>query len=150
VLRRTELQPRHLTLEITESVLIADDRVAAAVLAGLKDLGVALAIDDFGAGYSSLAYLKRLPVDALKIDRSFVQGLGRRPDTVIVAVVISLGEALGLEVVVEGIETADQLAHLRRLGCAVGQGYHFAPPLPAPALAAYLDRQVAPARRLVG
>ncbi len=121
-----------LCLEITETALMADPAAGLKVLQALRGLGVELAIDDFGTGYSSLSYLKRFPVDVLKIDRSFVDGLGDDPeDTAIVTAIISLGRALGLRVVAEGVETERQLAELRRLGCDRAQGFMFARPGPA-------------------
>jgi len=102
------------------------------VLGRLKDLGVRVAVDDFGTGYSNLAYLKRFPMDMVKIDKSFVDGLGEKPeDTAIVKAVISLARALGLRTVAEGIETSEQLERLRDLGCELGQGYYFSGALPA-------------------
>ena len=95
-------------------------------------MGVQFAIDDFGTGYSSLSYLERLPVDFLKIDRSFVDGLGEESgDTVLVSGILALARNLGLGVIAEGVETAGQLMRLRHLGCDVGQGYHFYRPLPS-------------------
>jgi EAL domain-containing protein (putative c-di-GMP-specific phosphodiesterase class I) len=106
----------------------------------LDELGVGLAIDDFGTGYSSLAHLKRFPIQVLKLDRAFVAGLGTdRSDTEIVRAVVSLGEALGLEVVAEGMETRDQLDTLLDLGCHLGQGYLLGRPVPSNELAAQLD-----------
>ena len=126
------IDPRSLKLEITESVLMRDVESAVATCAALKRLGVQLAIDDFGTGYSSLAQLKRLPFDTLKIDRSFVDGLGRdEQDMAIVRSVVTLAKTLNLSVTAEGIETPVQEAHLRSLGCERGQGYLFAQPQPA-------------------
>jgi diguanylate cyclase (GGDEF)-like protein len=131
-LERHRLEPQLLCLEITESVLMRDASQALQTLETLKDLGVRIAIDDFGTGYSSLAYLRRFPVDVLKIDGSFVQGLGEDPeDSAIVAAVLRLAETLGVDVVAEGIETAGQLDTLRALGCQFGQGYYFSQPVPA-------------------
>lgn len=124
------LLPAHLTLEITESVLVQDLVTTTQALRQLKGLGVRLAIDDFGTGYSSLAYLKRFAVDTLKVDRSFVERLGQDlEDSAIVGTVISLAKTLNLKVTGEGIETAEQLAELKALGCDQGQGYYFTRPL---------------------
>ncbi len=138
-LRDADLDPAGLELEITEGVLMGDAPGTLATLWQLRDLGVGLAVDDFGTGYSSLTYLKRFPVDTLKIDQAFVAGLGAdTDDTAIVGAVVGLARALGLAVVAEGVETTDQAAGLRRLGCTLAQGYHFARPLPAADLAALL------------
>ena len=133
VMRASGIPPRYLTLELTESMLMHDAPATLAVLSQLKALGLRLAIDDFGTGYSSLAYLKRFPIDILKVDKAFVDGLGRdEQDTAIVRTVLLLGSALDLVTTAEGIETAEQAAQLRALGCELGQGYHFArPTLPA-------------------
>jgi len=110
---------------------MADPEVSLEVLRALRALGVELAVDDFGTGYSSLAYLKRFPVNVLKIDRSFIDGLGEDPDdTAIVSAIISLAEALKLQVTAEGVETERQLEELRRLGCRRVQGYLLAMPEP--------------------
>ncbi len=139
-----DLDPRALFLELTESVLMEDIDRNTATLLQLRALGVRLAIDDFGTGYSSLTYLRRFPVDVVKIDRSFVAGLGiNRRDTTIVRSVIELAHALDLQVVAEGIERPEQLDELRALGCDLAQGFLFLPPVPAAALAAWLE-----ARRL--
>ena len=123
-LARAAIEPTSLSLEITESVLMEEVEATAETLRALKGLGVGLSIDDFGTGYSSLSYLKRFPVDVLKIDRSFVDGLGVDPeDSAIVDAVVSLAHALGLEVVGEGVETLTQIGELRRLGCDAAQGY---------------------------
>ena len=128
----TGIDPSWLSLEITESVLMDDVDATTATLRRLKALGVHLSIDDFGTGYSSLGYLKRFPVDSVKVDRSFVDGLGTdAEDSAIVAAVVSLGHALGLTVVAEGVETEAQLSELVALGCDQAQGYLFSPPMAA-------------------
>ncbi|GAC1312979.1 MAG: hypothetical protein NVSMB12_03980 [Acidimicrobiales bacterium] len=123
------LAPSRLSLEITESALMEDPEAVLDTLIALKSLGVDLAIDDFGTGYSSLLYLKRFPVDALKIDRTFVDGLGVDPeDSAIVTSIVSLAAAVGIVAVAEGVETVVQLRELERLGCHYGQGYLWARP----------------------
>jgi predicted signal transduction protein with EAL and GGDEF domain len=130
-LQASGLPPSQLRLEITESTVMDDAERNVDVLRALKALGLEVAIDDFGTGYSSLSYLKRFPVDALKIDRSFVDGLGRDPeDSAIVSAVVSLGRALGLDTVAEGVETFDQLTALRTLGCRFGQGFVWSEAVP--------------------
>jgi EAL domain-containing protein (putative c-di-GMP-specific phosphodiesterase class I) len=102
-------------------------------------MGVGISIDDFGTGYSSLAYLKRLPADALKIDRSFVEGLGEDiEDTAIVGMIIELAHTLGVEAVAEGVETEEQAVLLEEMGCDMAQGYHFSKPLPPEDVPGYL------------
>jgi diguanylate cyclase (GGDEF)-like protein/PAS domain S-box-containing protein len=130
VLEKHGLPPERLTLEITETTLMARLDVALRTLEQLRARGVRFSIDDFGTGYSSLAYLSTLPIDSLKIDRSFVMGLHERPQNVeIVRAVLTLGKALGRKVVAEGIETPEQLATLRGLGVHFGQGYLLSRPL---------------------
>jgi EAL domain-containing protein (putative c-di-GMP-specific phosphodiesterase class I) len=120
--------------------VMEDAESSVTTLRKLKDLGSRLAVDDFGTGYSSLAYLKRFPLDMLKVDRSFVDGLGKEPgNTAIVRAVIGLAHALDLEVVAEGIETAEQLSRLQALGCELGQGFYFAKPLPGVEMEERLD-----------
>ena len=139
VLAETGVDPAYVDLEITESVLMDDVETAHRALAGLHALGVNLVVDDFGTGYSSLSYLQLFPVDLLKIDQSFVAGLGtNKGDTAIVTAVLSLAHALGIRAVAEGVETAAQLAELRRLGCDLAQGFHLARPQPEHAIAALL------------
>lgn len=131
--------PDLLELEITESILLSDVANARRTIAEIKALGVRLSLDDFGTGYSALAYLKHLPVDTLKIDRAFVRDLpGDRGDAAIVSAVVALGHAMDIEVVAEGVETAEQAMLLRRLGCDALQGFHFSRPLPAERLEAVL------------
>ena len=131
-LRSCGLEPRSLVLEVTESAMMEEMEASAAVLRRLKELGVRIALDDFGKDHSSLSYLKRLPVDMLKIDRFFVDGLGTdQKDEGIVRAVIDLARTLGLEVVAEGVESGEQLAHLREVGCNLAQGFYFWRSLPA-------------------
>jgi EAL domain-containing protein (putative c-di-GMP-specific phosphodiesterase class I) len=126
------LDGRQLRLEITESVFMEDLDAVVAVLLALKGREVEFHIDDFGTGYSSLSYLHRLPTDVLKIDRSFVGRMGQATDDgVIVRTIVELAHNLGRRVIAEGVETADQLARLRALGCEQAQGFYFARPLPS-------------------
>jgi EAL domain-containing protein (putative c-di-GMP-specific phosphodiesterase class I) len=145
ILSKTEIYPGSLQLEITEGTMMSNGVHAANhTLRNLKDLSVQLAVDDFGMGYSSLSYLKRFPVDLLKIDRSFVVGLrqgtdGASTDAEIVSAMIDLTHALGLKAVAEGVETSEQLARLRNMKCDLAQGNYFSEPLPSEALAVILD-----------
>jgi EAL domain-containing protein (putative c-di-GMP-specific phosphodiesterase class I) len=131
VLEELDFEPSCLQLEITETTVMKDTGATIKTLHELKNLGVKLAIDDFGTGYSSLSYLRQFPVDTLKIDRSFVDGLGREAhDTELVRSVIAMAKSLSLAVTSEGIETNEQLTQLLALGCDKGQGFFFARPLP--------------------
>jgi diguanylate cyclase (GGDEF)-like protein/PAS domain S-box-containing protein len=144
LLERYGLPPAQvaLCLEITESLMLEDPMVTGGLLGDLARLGVRLAIDDFGTGYSSLAYLRRFPVHTLKVDRSFVSGLGLDADSrAVVAAIIELAHALGLEVVAEGVEEQVQLQALVELGCDRAQGFLFAHPAPPEALAELLSRR---------
>jgi EAL domain-containing protein (putative c-di-GMP-specific phosphodiesterase class I) len=137
-LAETQLDPARLVLEITESSLLDDSR-AIQTLRGLKELGVRLAVDDFGTGYSSLHYLQRFPLDALKIPKTFVDHLGEHSDqSALARAIIELGRTFGLDVIAEGIERPEQLAHLRALGCKAGQGFLLAHPRDAAATEALL------------
>lgn len=130
-LRRRMLDPALLLLEITETALMSDPGAALDSLTKLKNLGVGLAVDDFGTGYSSLTYLKKFPINELKIDRSFIMGLGSDTgDSAIVNSCIDLAHAVGIRAVAEGVETPGQVATLRSMGCDLAQGYHWAKPLP--------------------
>jgi diguanylate cyclase (GGDEF)-like protein/PAS domain S-box-containing protein len=132
ILARTGLDPVHLRLEITESVLVEESASARATLEALSELGVRLVLDDFGTGYSSLAYLNRFPLDALKIDREFVDVLGVEQErTAIVEAIIAMARALSLDVIAEGVENEAQLSELRRLGCDYAQGHLFSRALPS-------------------
>ena len=152
ILAETGVEPGALGLEVTESILVEDAGPSVSLLEDLRRLGVGLAVDDFGTGYSSLGYLTRLPVGYLKIDRSFVSGLGPEDgpdatgeaedrsagDATIVSAVIGLARSMGMKVVAEGVETGGQLARLEEMGCDLAQGYRFARPLPAGEATAYL------------
>ncbi len=136
------LRPQHLTLELTENILMSQIEGVLPTLAALRQLGVRLAVDDFGTGYSSLSHLSKLPIDSLKIDRSFVSQLQPgSDDAAVVSAIIQLGGTLRKAVVAEGIESADQMAQLRELGCGFGQGFHMAEPLAAAQAAEWLRGQ---------
>jgi diguanylate cyclase (GGDEF)-like protein len=140
------LDPSLLTLEITESALVAESEVTVRSLAGLKALGVRLVLDDFGTGYSSLAYLRRFPIDGLKIDRRFISGIGSSSqDTTIVEAIVNMAGGLRIGVVAEGVETPEQAAWLADLGCPRAQGFHYARPAPAAELETSLALPAAPA-----
>ncbi|MFD0817428.1 putative bifunctional diguanylate cyclase/phosphodiesterase [Micromonospora zhanjiangensis] len=131
-LRRHKVPPDLLVLEITETVVMSELEVIDEVLAALRTLGVQLAVDDFGTGFSSLTFLTRISVDELKVDRSFVTAMAESPEAAaIVRTTVDLGRELGLRVVAEGVETADQRAALAQLGCTAAQGYHFFKPMPS-------------------
>ena len=135
VLNATVFRPESLCLYLTESVFMEDIDQCAEILAGLKNLGVQLSLDDFGTGYSSLSYLSRFPFDIVKIDQSFIRGLGANPhDTALVAAILSMAEALGLSVTAEGIEDQSQLTALEEMGCQLGQGFFLDRPMPAEAM----------------
>ncbi len=131
LLAETGMPPEHLELEVTEGALIAHEPEATATLRGLRDLGVRLALDDFGAGYISIAHLKRLPLSALKIDRAFVREISTHSGGgEVVAALVAMGQALGLEVLAEGVERPEELAFLRARGCALYQGFLTSPAVP--------------------
>jgi len=132
ILLRTGVAPQYIELELTESSAMANPQQTIENLTKLKSLGLRVALDDFGTGYSSLAYLQRLPIDVLKIDRAFARGLGRDAnDAGIVQLILTLAQLLDLDTIAEGVETAEQVAVLRRLGCHMGQGYFFSAGIPA-------------------
>ena len=141
------LRPQNLELEITETLLMQDDKAAKAMLDRLKDAGVSLAIDDFGTGYSSLSYLRQFPLDTLKIDRSFVQNiLSDENDAAICEAIVAMGKKLKLAVVAEGVELEQQRTFLKAAGCDEAQGFLFSRPLPAEEFERYLDRATRGAR----
>lgn len=142
ILKQTNLDPRWLELELTESSIMKEPEQAIEKLHELKLMGIRVAIDDFGTGYSSLNYLKRFPIDTLKIDRAFVSDVCKDPhDTAIVRAIITLGHALDLTVIAEGVETQEQLQYLSSLGCDVVQGFLFSKSLSAPAFEELLVEQ---------
>jgi len=132
ILEETGLKPEELFLELSETMILEEPSQAAGKLAELKDLGVGLAIDDFGTGYSSLSRLAEFPVDRIKLDHSFVHGLGIGSGTEVVRAILALARTMRMRVVAEGVETAAQAKVLQELGCEYGQGEFFAPPM-APA-----------------
>lgn len=139
VLFDTQLPPEKLILEITESLLIADDQKVYEQLNTLKKLGIGISLDDFGTGYSSLSYLKRFPINKLKIDRSFVRGIGKdHTDTQLISAILSMAKSLQMVVVAEGVETEYQLEQIKALNCDLVQGYVFSKPLPANSFDDYL------------
>jgi EAL domain-containing protein (putative c-di-GMP-specific phosphodiesterase class I) len=145
LLRETGLDPACLILEITESAVVGAEEHRIGTLRKLQALGVRFALDDFGTGYSSLSYLKRLPVSSLKIDRSFVERIGQdAEDEVLVTGIVYVASTLGLSVVAEGVETPDQLARVKSLGCELAQGNYFSEPVSSEAaeeLLATYDRK---------
>jgi len=150
-LAATSVAPGSVRLEITETCLLGDDAVSMSVLGQLRELGLELVIDDFGTGYSSLSYLHRLPIHAVKLDRSFVREMeSSEGRATIVSAVVKLAKQLSLEIVAEGVETTAQIERLRRFGCHFAQGYFFSRPVAATAAEAFVAREMdvlnAPAR----
>jgi EAL domain-containing protein (putative c-di-GMP-specific phosphodiesterase class I) len=151
-LANSGLDPRRLELEITESALIEDNERIASLLKRLRDLGIRLILDDFGTGYSSLSYLRRFPFDKIKIDQSFVREMTTHPNcAAIVSAVVGLADELGMTCTAEGVETSDQLALVREVGCREAQGYLLGRPGPFAAAMETLreGRKTAPPIRLV-
>jgi diguanylate cyclase len=145
LLNKWSVDPTKLELEITENILLTDPARAGLVLDRLGSLGVTVAIDDFGSGYSSLNYLRRLPVDVLKIDKSFVMNMATNEhDAVIVRSTIDLGHNLGLRVVAEGVESREVWDRLGALGCDTAQGFYLSRPIPAAALDDWLEGRPKP------
>jgi EAL domain-containing protein (putative c-di-GMP-specific phosphodiesterase class I) len=141
-LRRIQLPPGRLILELTESLFVDDSAAVRGPLEALRAAGSRIAIDDFGTGYSALSYLRRLPIDVLKLDRRFLADLGPA-DIVVLTAILDLAHTLGLETIAEGIETPEQLALLRRLGCGYGQGYYLARPMAAADVPGHLEGPLA-------
>jgi diguanylate cyclase (GGDEF)-like protein/PAS domain S-box-containing protein len=145
ILKETGVDPRHLELELTESVLMQHAESSALVLGKLKSIGVLLAVDDFGTGYSSLSYLKKFPIDSLKIDKSFVRDIATdTDDATIVSAVITMSKTLRQRVIAEGVETEEQLAFLQAHGCEEAQGYFFSKPVPPEKFALLLQKGIPP------
>jgi len=139
ILEETGLKPEHLKLEITETMMLHDTSATIETMTTLQQLGVRLAIDDFGTGYSSMSYLSQLPLNTLKIDRSFINRIGvSDSDEAIIHTLLSLARTLRLSVTCEGIETQEQFTYLKNLGCDTGQGYLMHKPLPAAQIEALL------------
>ena len=140
ILKDTGLAPGSLELELTESVLMKRAESAASVLQALRAAGVQIAVDDFGTGFSSLSYLRKFPIDALKIDQSFVRQITMTSDdTTIVSAIISMGQSMKLRVIAEGVETQEELAFLQAHHCDEGQGYYFSRPVPPEQFAKLLE-----------
>ncbi len=139
-LLEVRLEPQHLTLELTENILMERLEAALPALTELRRLGIGLSVDDFGTGYSSLRHLSKLPVNSLKIDRAFVSDLHRNSDeAAVVGAIVLLGKSLGKVVIAEGIETSEQMNQLRQMGCSTGQGFHLSRPLSAELVDKLLD-----------
>ncbi|MDQ6805178.1 MAG: EAL domain-containing protein, partial [Actinomycetota bacterium] len=149
LLARWEVAPEQLTLEVTENVILADPERVIGVLTALKRIGVSLSLDDFGTGAAALSYLRRLPLDELKIDRSFVMAMEHSHiDDVIVRSTTELAQRLGLRVVAEGVETATALARLERIGCEEAQGFFLQRPVPATEIQPWIALDERRARRI--
>ncbi|MBD2437124.1 bifunctional diguanylate cyclase/phosphodiesterase [Nostoc sp. FACHB-110] len=148
-LKETELPVSYLELEVTESFLMGDIQRSIHTLQELRELGVCLALDDFGTGYSSLNYLKRFPINMLKIDRSFVQDVTSNPDSAAVTdAIIALAKSLQLKITAEGVETQEQLEYLQKRGCQEGQGYYFGFPAPAAKITDLLKQNASPIKEV--
>jgi EAL domain-containing protein (putative c-di-GMP-specific phosphodiesterase class I) len=142
ILQETELNARSLKLEITESVIMEMTKSVSKMTAQLKAMNIQLQMDDFGIGYSSLSSLHHLPIDVLKIDRSFVSRMEEESSSKIVQTIVALAHSLGLDVTAEGIETAEQLEQLKGFSCEMGQGYYFSKPLAVYAVDALIAARV--------
>ena len=135
LVREYQVQPSNIELEITEGVLLSGSSLVKETLEALHEMGIKLAMDDFGTGYSSLSYLRSYPFDVLKIDRSFVHDILKKPaDRELINAIVAMSDGLGLKVVAEGVETKEQCRFLQSVGCDFGQGYFFSRPLSESAL----------------
>jgi EAL domain-containing protein (putative c-di-GMP-specific phosphodiesterase class I) len=144
IVREAGLGPGSLKLEVTESIILENAELVARALEELQGHGIELSIDDFGTGYSSLSYLHRFAFDTVKVDQSFVSGAAsQESNQEIIRAIVSLSHSLGMDVIAEGVETADQLERLRRLGCDFAQGYYFSSALSADDAADYMARTLA-------
>jgi EAL domain-containing protein (putative c-di-GMP-specific phosphodiesterase class I) len=142
VLLQSGLNPQYLELEVTETVAIHGDSEGIRDLISLKDMGVRLSIDDFGTGFSSLSYLKRLPIDTIKIDKSFIRDIKTDAnDAAIITAIIKMSHSLNFKVIAEGVETAEQLAYLKQYECDEIQGFYFSQPLTAEDFSALLQSE---------
>jgi EAL domain-containing protein (putative c-di-GMP-specific phosphodiesterase class I) len=149
LLKQSELRPDRLMLEITESLLLRDDEAVWRDLVYVRDTGVRIAIDDFGTGYSALSYLRHVPLDMIKLDRSFIHSMDRSAkQRELVRGIVGLADVLGLQVVAEGIETEEEREWATQIGCAFGQGYLFSPPLPEAEVRPWLKRTYADGARV--
>ncbi len=150
-LTESGLDPRLLTVELTETLLLRDTAVTMSRITGLRQLGVSLALDDFGTGYSSLSYLRRFPIDVLKMDKSFLDDIpGDEQDEAVVRAIVDIGTTLQLQLIAEGVETGEQADALADLGCPFGQGYHFARPVPHDDAVRLVAQPTLPAQRPAG
>jgi len=143
VLQQSGMAPHRLELELTETVLMKNTKSTAAILHALRAIGVRIAIDDFGTGYSSLSYLMQFPIDTMKIDRSFIQGISSGEGAILVKAIIGIGKSLGHQVIAEGVETAEQLAILYENNCSTAQGFYLNKPMNAKEFAVFLNGGVA-------
>ncbi|MFN2150416.1 MAG: EAL domain-containing protein, partial [Anaerolineales bacterium] len=142
-LERSGIAPHQLQLEITENSMFTNIDYAIDVIKQLKGLGVRIAVDDFGTGYSSLGYLTQLDLDTIKIDKSFAHNITHDPSRIVVVHgIVAIAQALGVQIVIEGVETKDQLDFFRDLGCQLIQGFYFSPPVPSSEVPALLKKQL--------
>jgi len=142
ILKDTQLEPKLLMLEITESLLLSDDAHVLGQFNAIRDIGVALAIDDFGTGFSSLSYLRKFPITVLKIDQSFIQGIGvNQSDSELIQGIVSMANSLNLKVIAEGVETEEQLMFLAKNNCLYIQGFYFSKALSADQFVDYVNQQ---------